>query len=142
MPPLRDHPEDIPALVEHFMRLRKERGEPAPAMSRPVLSRLCGRDWPGNVRELQNELSRLCVLSDEAIDDPDLIRTPQQHASPAPAGGVRTLAELERAAIEHALETTGGDKRQAAELLGISRAKIYQRIKEWSEQASTRTAPE
>ena len=134
MPTLKEHSEDIPALVEHFMRQRRERGEPAPPIAKPVLARLCAREWPGNVRELLNELSRLCVLSDGAIDDPDLVRTPGLQASPAALGGVRTLAELERAAIEHALETTAGDKRKAAELLGISRAKIYQRLKEWKDQ--------
>jgi DNA-binding NtrC family response regulator len=96
-----------------------------------VLARLCRRAWPGNVRELANEVTRLCVLSEGDVVDPDLVRAPSLTGAREGSGSPRTLAELERDAIERALEATGGDKRKAAERLGISRAKIYQRIKEW-----------
>ncbi len=66
------------------------------------------RAWPGNVRELRNEIRRLVALSSSDLDDPDLVR-----------------------AILRALELSAGDKREAAKLLGISRAKIYQRLKDW-----------
>jgi two-component system response regulator HydG len=99
------------------------------------MARLTQRPWPGNVRELFNELARLCVLSEGTVDDPELVRAPEAGAAPRPSGrAVRPLADLEREAIEHALETTGGDKHAAAELLGISRAKIYQRLKQWREE--------
>jgi DNA-binding NtrC family response regulator len=134
MPALRGHPEDIPALVEHFLRSKASEGQPAPEISRPVLVRLCEREWPGNVRELFNELARLTVLSEGALDDPDLVRAPHVGTlAVARQGEVRPMAALEREAIEHALQKTGGDKRKAADLLGISRAKIYQRLKEWRE---------
>jgi DNA-binding NtrC family response regulator len=99
-----------------------------------VVARLCQRAWPGNVHELANEVARLCVLSSGDVGDVRLVRAPA--LSMAEAGGVddvRTLAQLERTAIERALDATGGDKRLAAERLGISRAKIYQRLKEWSD---------
>ena len=95
------------------------------------MAELTDRDWPGNVRELANEVGRLLLLSDGDVVDPDLVRSPAR----GPGGGgprpVRTIAELEREAILDALDRTGGDKRKVAELLGISRAKVYQRLKEW-----------
>jgi DNA-binding NtrC family response regulator len=92
------------------------------------------RAWPGNVRELFNELARLAVMSEGDVVDPNLVRDPSLTKGAAPrADGaqVRSLADLEREAISHAIEACGGDKRKAAELLGISRAKIYQRLKDW-----------
>jgi two-component system response regulator HydG len=85
------------------------------------------------VRELANEVTRLCLLSEGDLVDPELVGTPAG-TSPRPAlpgGELTTLAELERVAIERALELSGGDKNEAARRLGISRAKIYQRLKEW-----------
>jgi DNA-binding NtrC family response regulator len=133
MPPLAARREDIPALVDHWLRLEAPPGEAPRAISEAVLARLCRREWPGNVRELFNELARLCVMKSGPLDDPELVRPAgqEQSATASAPGAVRTLAELEREAIERALRETGGDKRRAAELLGISRAKIYQRLKEW-----------
>ena len=136
MPPLRAHAEDIPDLVDHILRRSTPAGEAPRTISRAVVARLGRRDWPGNVRELFNEVSRLLVLCEGDVDDPELVRAPQLDIAPSTGGRVRTLAELEREAIEHALRTSGNDKRRAAELLGISRAKIYQRIKEWSADES------
>jgi DNA-binding NtrC family response regulator len=77
-----------------------------------------------------NELARLCVMCEGDLDDPELVReTPL--VSAVREDGIRTLADVEREAIERTLEATGGDKRRAAKMLGISRAKIYQRLKEW-----------
>jgi transcriptional regulator with GAF, ATPase, and Fis domain len=131
MPPLRERPEDIPELVDHFLRLEATRDGECREIARPVLSRLCLRAWPGNVRELANEVARLCVVSDGDIVDPDLVREPGTIARESRTGPVRPLNELERDAILEALAQTGGDKGEAAKLLGISRSKIYQRLKEW-----------
>jgi transcriptional regulator with GAF, ATPase, and Fis domain len=136
MPTLGERVDDIPALVDHLLRLQEREDGVRREVSRPVLARLMRRAWPGNVRELANEVARLCVLSEGDLSDPDLVSAP---ADPASAGlllggEAMTLAELERAAIQRALEETGGDKNEAARRLGISRAKIYQRLKEWREQ--------
>ena len=130
MPTLAQRPEDVPALVDHFLRLERAKDGVERACAPAVLRRLCERAWPGNVRELANEVARLCVLSGGDLVDPDLVRDPASAGAGA-AGELLPLAELERRAIEQALERTGDDKRRAAELLGISRAKIYQRLKEW-----------
>ncbi|HED66131.1 MAG TPA: GAF domain-containing protein [Planctomycetes bacterium] len=135
MPSLSERPEDIPDLARHF--LAQEVGDgPPQRISRQVLAALARRPWPGNVRELQNEIARLAVLSDGDIVDPDLVGTPAPSRSETTADEVLPLAEVERLAIQRALEHTGGDRRRAAELLGISRAKIYQRLKSWREDGA------
>ena len=132
MPAISERTEDIPALVDHFLRLHEAEDGLRREVTNAVLTRLCRRAWPGNVRELSNEVARLCVLSSGDLDDPELVRVPGQSRGPGTSdGAVRTMAELERQAILDALRQTGGDKRAAAGLLGISRAKIYQRLKEW-----------
>jgi len=134
MPSLAERTEDIELLVDHFLRMEEANGKPRRRISKRMLTALARRSWPGNVRELRNEISRLCVLSEGDLDDPTLI------SRPATFGGneltvkeIIPIAELEKLAIQSALEKTGGDKRRAAELLGISRAKIYQRLKDWED---------
>jgi DNA-binding NtrC family response regulator len=142
MPELAQRVEDIPELVQHFMGREEAASGLRREVSRPVLAALSRRDWPGNVRELANEVARLCVLSAGDLEDPDLLRPPAPRADAEPSGGfeagaeVLPIAELERRAILHALRRTGGDKRQAADLLGISRAKLYGRLKAWTEEES------
>ena len=131
MPSLSERPEDIEPLARRFLAEQCADG-PERRLARSVIAALARRSWPGNVRELKNEISRLCVLSDGDLSDPSLVSVPATlGAAPTPSTVV-PLAELERTAILHALEQTGGDKRKAAELLGISRAKIYQRLKDWN----------
>ena len=139
LPPLSRRTEDIPELVEHFLSLEEAKDGLPRRASKAVVARLAQRSWPGNVRELRNEVARLCVLSEGDLDDPTLVRAPDPELDTGPdaddpgEGAPRTLAELERQAILQAIEYAGGDKRRAAELLGISRAKVYQRLKEWGE---------
>ncbi|MBL8859951.1 MAG: sigma 54-interacting transcriptional regulator [Planctomycetes bacterium] len=134
MPTLEQRVDDIPRLVAHFLRLEEAKSGVRRAISAAVVSKLCTRSWPGNVRELANEVARLCVLSNGDIDDPALVRAARRTSGAgADKTGVRPLAELERDAILQAIEEAGGDKGRAAEMLGISRAKIYQRIKDWRE---------
>ena len=135
LPPLRGRLEDLPELVAHFLRLEAGEGE-AREVTGEVLTALSHRPWPGNVRELANEVARLVVLSGDQLDDPTLVRTPAPRAEPAASAEAHIvpLAELEREAILAALRLTGDDKRAAAAQLGISRAKLYQRLKQWSEE--------
>ena len=133
MPPLSERVDDVPILIEHFLAQEKAKDRIARRVSKPVMTALCRRSWPGNVRELKNEIARLCVLSEGDLDDPRLVKPASRLEQKEEAPGLVTMAELERQAILRALEHTGGDKRRAASILGISRAKIYQRLKEWGE---------
>ncbi len=134
LPPLAARVEDIPALVDHFLRIEATRSGVERRVTQDVLAALARRAWPGNVRELANEVARLCALSSGDLDDPTLVRDPAPTAAP-PAGVplTGTLEEIERRAIEAAIEANGGDKGAAAKQLGISRAKVYQRWKSWRE---------
>ncbi|HTF90516.1 MAG TPA: sigma 54-interacting transcriptional regulator, partial [Planctomycetota bacterium] len=131
LPSLAQRIEDIPELVDHFLRLLAELGAAVRRVSKPVMKALCARPWPGNVRELRNEIERLCLLSTGDLDDPALVSQPDLALSPHAPDQLVTLADLERDAILRALRTANGDKNEAARMLGISRAKIYQRLKEW-----------
>lgn len=139
MPMLRERLGDIPELVEHFLRMESARSGRPCRMDPAVLAALVAREWPGNVRELSNEVARLLVLSGgDTIRDPGLVRpaaaagvTGMQRTRTFAPDQIRTLADLEREAIEGAVSACAGDKSLAAERLGISRAKIYQRWKEW-----------
>lgn len=130
--PLGSRRDDIPALVAHFLRRRAALGEPARTASAEVIATLARRAWPGHVSELFEELAHLCAASPGNLVDPSLIRPPGATSVSAPSTlAVKPLETLEREAILQALEVTGNDKRKAAELLGISRAKVYQRLKVW-----------
>jgi len=131
MPSLAERPEDIAPLVEHFLEAEAG-GKPPRRASKRFLTALARRTWPGNVRELKNEIARLCVLTEGDLDDPIAISAPSAtQAVVENASTVLPIAELERRAILQAIERAGGDKRLAAQMLGISRAKLYQRLKEW-----------
>jgi len=133
LPTLASRVEDIPALVDHFLRLEQARSGRTRRVAPAVMAALCRRVWQGNVRELSNEIARLCVLSEGDLVDPELMREPgSTRQEVLGAGGpIEPLEKLERKAIERAVAACGGDKTKAAELLGISRAKIYQRWKDW-----------
>ena len=133
MPPLAQRTEDIPLLVDHFLRLERARDGVERRVHQRVLTRLCRRPWPGNVRELRNEVARLCVLSEGDLTDPELVSAPGPALERGPSGTLRSMAEIEREAIQDVLDRVGGDKQRAAEILGISRSKIYQRLREWKE---------
>ncbi len=134
MPALAERAEDIELLVEHFLRLEEQNGKPRRRVSKRMLAALARRSWPGNVRELRNEIARLCILSEGDLDDTTLVSRPAAFgAGDLAVKEIVPISELEKRAIHSALEKTGGDKRRAAEMLGISRAKIYQRLKDWEE---------
>ncbi|MEZ5979124.1 MAG: sigma-54-dependent Fis family transcriptional regulator [Planctomycetota bacterium] len=135
-PPLSERVEDVPALVEHFLAQQRSQDGVRRAVSKDVLAALARRSWPGNVRELRNEVVRLCVLSAGDLVDTGLVSAPgptmSRSTSPSDDELV-TIAELERRAILRAIERLGGDKREAAKVLGISLSKLYERLKKWRE---------
>jgi transcriptional regulator with GAF, ATPase, and Fis domain len=137
IPPLRERGEDIPLLVDHFLdRIAKERGRERPRIDGTVRAILERYAWPGNVRQLENVLQRLVLLAGEAAitraeleSDASLSETLL-----GKAGREAPSFSLDRGAREQlrmALEAVGGHRERAAGLLGISRATIYRKIKEF-----------
>jgi two-component system response regulator AtoC len=133
VPPLRDRRSDVPALVDAF--LRRARG-PRRAVSEAAMDRLVAHDWPGNVRELRHVIENACVMSSsEVLDDRDL-RLPEPRGETRVAGAhdldlKRTLQRVERELIERALARAPGNRAEAARLLGIRRALLYARLREF-----------
>lgn len=131
-PPLRQRLGDIPLLVEHFLRsLAPERPK---QLSAAALRLLQTYHWPGNIRELQNVLRRALALAEQELILPvDLPATlVVQGGEPrerAPEND--TLVAYEQNAVENALHKTGNNKRQAAQLLGISEATLYRKLKQF-----------
>ena len=126
IPPLRERREDIPVLVDHFLRKHAKRaGKQIERIEDAALQALQAYDWPGNVRELENAVERAVVLStDKVITTRALAFLAGEAAStwnglPSP-NLHRNLEWVERETIRRALEAAGGVKKAAAELIGIS----------------------
>ncbi|MDT7689235.1 MAG: two-component system, NtrC family, response regulator HydG [Acidobacteriota bacterium] len=136
--PLRQRREDIPALVEHFLALFRERfNRPALDLSPEARARLTSHDWPGNVRELRNTLERAAAL---ASTDADRLEADDVLPLAAPRSGEgktaadstpMTLEQLERQHILRVLEDSGGNRERAAALLGISARTLYRKLREY-----------
>jgi two-component system response regulator AtoC len=125
IPPLRERREDIPALVEHFVRKHAQRtGRRIDKIDDGVLADLQQYDWPGNVRELENAIERAVVLSQGPVITAKAMSVtgaPTQQISGLPSLKLRQNIEwVERETIRRALENSGGIKKDAAELMGIS----------------------
>jgi two-component system, NtrC family, response regulator HydG len=137
VPPLRERPEDIPALIEHFLGKARERNPNVTAtrLAPEVLAALARCPWPGNVRELENAVTRLLVVSaKETIELADLqAQAPQLLGPVAPIDLAKqrltTLRELETEYITWVIEQCGGNKTRAAEILGIDPSTIHRRGK-------------
>jgi len=135
IPPLRDRPDDVPALVEAFMRRHAEgrRRTISPA----ALKALRARQWKGNARELENVIERALALIDAAelgVDDLPFYGDEERRAADSGQGLLRSaegqrlsLREIENLYISQILELTGGNKVQAARILGIDRKTLYRR---------------
>jgi transcriptional regulator with GAF, ATPase, and Fis domain/tetratricopeptide (TPR) repeat protein len=156
VPALRDRPEDIPALIDHFLQLfaaryRRERG----VLSREALRALSAYGWPGNVRQLQNALLNAWVLSDsselevESFDLPGLTRPAAPPPRPAPPRAARPESEAPRSPITYAdhradekdrmldaLRACNWNRVRAAEVLQMPRRTFYRRLKEYGIQLS------
>jgi two-component system nitrogen regulation response regulator GlnG len=159
LPPLRERTEDIPLLVEHFLRLyAEEQGEEPKTVSPEAMDLMLAYRWPGNVRELENAVKRACVLSATSLILPEHLPASLTRAREAsvPEGssferllaqGLATelqrlkqdkdgqlyphfLACLERPLLLHILARTGGNQLRAAELLGINRNTLRKKLRE------------
>jgi DNA-binding NtrC family response regulator len=130
IPPLRDRPEDIMPLAEHFLQRAADRaGLRIQGFSGAAAHLLVAHQWPGNVRELENAIERAVALSNhEWISPDDLPGAVQKPKAPDIFAGaaerMMTLEEVERTYVEHVLQRCGGNKVRAAAALGISRRTI------------------
>ena len=146
MPPLREHIEDLPAMVDAMVReMNQKHGRKVSGVAASILDRMMAYSWPGNARELRNTIERAVILC------PDGAPLDAGHLSPAfgrsqalaaPAGSdasavpVRvgiTVNEAERLLILRTLEATGQNKTRAAEILGVSLKTLHNKLKEYSQ---------
>ena len=140
VPPLRERKEDIPPLVNTFVqRFAKQLGKAEPTITPEAFQKLLDYSWPGNVRELQNAIEYAVVLARNDIigikELPAEIQLPPAlQTSPAPVrrSGVASLDDMERETILQALTQTHGNKKKAAELLGIQRPTLYNKMKRYA----------
>ncbi len=131
VPPLRERSEDIPILVEHFVR--KHAPGRAIKVTRQAMAKLAGHTWPGNVRQLENEVRRALVLGDGSIDVTELSAdVARGGAGAARAAGIdmrSRVDQLESELVVEALGKTRGNQTRAAEILGISRFGLQKMMK-------------
>ncbi len=141
LPPLRERREDLPLLTAHFLKEFTDlHGKKVKGISEQVRRAMASYDWPGNVRELRNIIESMVVQDhDGTLDLDDLpegdnltrLLSPDNHSA-RPSGMVgRPLTEIERYYIEQALELTGGNREEAARMLGIGERTLYRKIKKW-----------
>src|SRR5205807_6548886 len=125
LPPLRERPDDIPVLVEHFLKeISEQKHTPPKRISPEVMRRFQQYRWQGNVRELRNTLESMMVLAEgDVLTERDLpsalAEASQPAASPKEIPTGLTMEELERLAITKALDQFGGNRTHAANRLGI-----------------------
>ena len=137
VPPLRERREDVPRLVQHAIgRYAGELDLPIPDVSEPAMLRLVAYDWPGNVRELMNVAQKMLVTCEagriDVRDVPDEVRSGGQDddLSFGSLAGVG-LDKLEKEAIRQTLAMAGGNREQAATILGIGERTLYRKLKEY-----------
>jgi DNA-binding NtrC family response regulator len=141
VPPLRKRKEDIPPLIAQFLKqFSQQLGKPEPDISPDAFQKLLDYAWPGNVRELQNAIEYAVVLARDGLIDvkelPTEIQLPpalqQTELGALPRSGVQSLDDVERTAILQALAECRGNKKKAAELLGIQRPTLYNKMKRYA----------
>jgi DNA-binding NtrC family response regulator len=130
LPPLRERPEDIGALAQHFLRRYTARyRKPLVGFETEALKALEAHPWPGNVRELDHTIERAALLaSGTDVYSTDLGLRP---AGPAPDLDDMPLDEVERVLIRKALDRHGGNVSHAAKALGLSRSALYRRLQQY-----------
>ena len=147
LPPLRERRQDIPDLIDHFADAARAAGLSDLFLSRDILARLYAYDWPGNVRELKHCIDRMAAMYSVGAAELSLPTALLNDFSPPPLEIVETagavlpdfaeavpvvsLSQSERKEIERALMATHGERRQAANLLGIGRTTLYRKMKQY-----------
>jgi DNA-binding NtrC family response regulator len=125
IPPLRERPDDIPVLVEHFIEKHAQRaGKRIDGVEAGVMEALQASEWPGNVRELENTIERAVVLSPGRVINPDVVRILDvitTRNQDLPSLNLRdNINWVEQETVRRALERSGGVKKDAAELMGMT----------------------
>jgi two-component system NtrC family response regulator len=136
LPPLRERPEDLPALVAHFVgKYAGEVGRPAPEVSPEAMRRIYDHPWPGNVRELENALERAVILAGPEIRPSDLpleVQPVKEEASlPTGMSLTEALEDLEVRMIRRALAESEGVAARAAEALGLTKSNLAYKLKKY-----------
>jgi DNA-binding NtrC family response regulator len=144
LPSLAQRKEDLPLLERYFIkRFAEQYGKPVRGITRRAQALLARHSWPGNVRELENVLGNACMMTEsETIDVRDLPEYVRDR-QPSEAPDEKILATLEQVERSHALrilESVGGNKVRAAELLGVSRTKLYRILGDSDSPEATLTA--
>jgi transcriptional regulator with PAS, ATPase and Fis domain len=141
IPPLRERKEDVPPLVASFVKtFAQQVGKTEPSISPDAFQKLLDYGWPGNVRELQNAIEYAVVLARQDLitvkELPAEVRLPvalqKTERAKQHAGRAQSLIDMERNAILQALAQCHGNKKKAAELLGIQRPTLYNKIKRYA----------
>ncbi len=132
LPPLRERDDDIFLLIDHFAgKFSEEFSRPKPRFTDEALKVLKDYHWPGNVRELQNVIQSLIIMSEtELIDVPDLPSI-MRFSTLREKGKMRTLEEVEYEYIRNVLSGVNGNKTQAANILGIDRKTLREKLKKF-----------
>jgi transcriptional regulator with PAS, ATPase and Fis domain len=137
VPPLRERREDIPLLVEAFVREFNElHGKKVRGITRGATDFLMQHDWPGNVRELRNCIEGMVVFCPrerllDVADLPEHLRTGKKRKQYFSITVGMTMQEVEKMALEETLKSVGYDKQKAAEILGIGLRTLYRKMKEY-----------
>ena len=137
IPPLRDRGDDIFLLIQHFAtKFANELSKPKPRFSNNALHVLRSYHWPGNVRELENVIQRLVVMTEgDLIEVPDLPSL-MRFSALQKSGLNRTLAEVEAEYIRNVLASAEGNKTRAAEILGIDRKTLREKLNKIEKKSS------
>ena len=143
VPALRDREDDVVLLAQHFLALLNKEEGTEKRLSSAAITRLTEHDWPGNVRELKNTIQRAFILAEEELDLLGLIGQGQmaERAHAPRAGRIEvevggSIADAERRLILATLDKVDGNKKQAAETLGISLKTLYNRLKDYEQGSS------
>ena len=140
IPPLRERKDDIPPLCRYFFdKYRHELGKPVDSISPEVVKTLVDYDFPGNVRELEHIIERAVILADGKTIEPKHLpirfREELKPIKPMEFKNFSTLAELEKRYIVEVLEANKGNKSKTSEILGISRAALWRKLKQFKAEA-------
>jgi transcriptional regulator with PAS, ATPase and Fis domain len=138
LPPLRDRPEDIPLLADHFLdKFTKTSKRAVSGIDKDALAALMRYHWPGNVRELEHVIERAVLLGNRSMigleDLPASCVSVDAQNAPLNAAMTKayTLRELEREYIQRVLEDVKGNKTEAAKILGVDRTTLYRKLEDY-----------